>query len=216
MQVNLFDNGGFNDGPIRHEIDNAELLEFPTLIASQQASQIFSMLLAEIPWRQEHLRIAGKLRAIPRLQCWMGDRTSEYGYSGVRLRPCPWHPAVESVHQLVTEASNTAFNSVLINLYRNGQDSVAWHADDEAELGDSPLIASVSLGAERSFELKQKHQKPAAKYRMMLRHGSLLLMGGSMQQHWLHQLPKTKGIEDARINLTFRNIITNRTEAKSC
>jgi len=209
MQANLFDSSEPNEGPIRHDIEGAELLEFPCLIDSKQASKIFGTLLAEIPWRQEHLKIAGKLRAIPRLQCWMGDRSSEYGYSGVRLRPCPWHPAVDSVHRLVTEASDTAFNSVLINLYRNGQDSVAWHADDETELGGTPLIASVSLGAERVFELKQKHQRPALKYRLTLRHGSLLLMGGSMQQHWLHQLPKTKGLEDARINLTFRNILRN-------
>jgi alkylated DNA repair dioxygenase AlkB len=207
MQANLFDGDEPTGEAIKHSIDDALLLEYPQIVDSAEATQMFETLIADIPWQQEHLRIAGKLRAIPRLQCWMGDRTSEYGYSGVRLTPCPWHETVKAIHDRVADLSGSTFNSVLINYYRNGQDSVAWHADDESELGESPVIASVSLGAERIFELKQKHQTPAKKYKLPLRHGSLLIMGGTMQQHWLHQLPKVQGLNEERINLTFRNII---------
>lgn len=209
MQANLFDADETSMQPIRHSIENAELVEYPRLLEPNQASRILETLIADIPWRQEHLRIAGKLRAIPRLQCWMGDSASEYGYSGVRLTPCPWHKSVRDIHDLITELSGTRFNSVLINYYRNGQDSVAWHADDETELGETPIIASVSLGAQRRFELKQKHQSPAKKYQLSLGHGSLLIMGGMMQQHWLHQLPKEKGLLEPRVNLTFRNIMND-------
>jgi|TARA_B110000240_G_scaffold186902_1_gene224038 alkylated DNA repair dioxygenase AlkB len=209
MQANLFDGDEPTGEAIKHSIDDALLLEYPQIVDSAEATQMFETLIANIPWQQEHLRIAGKLRAIPRLQCWMGDRTSEYGYSGVRLTPCPWHETVKVIHDRVADLSGTTFNSVLINYYRNGQDSVAWHADDESELGESPVIASVSLGAERIFELKQKHQTPAKKYKLPLRHASLLIMGGTMQQHWLHQLPKVQGLKEARINLTFRNIIAD-------
>ena len=207
MQANLFDDEELPGEPIQHNIGNAELLEYPQLVSSVEASQMLETLIADIPWRQESLQIGGMLRAIPRLQCWMGDHGSEYGYSGVRLTPCPWHETVKAIHDRVAILSGCTFNSALINFYRNGQDSVAWHADDEAELGDNPVIASVSLGAQRIFELKQKHQTPAKKYQLPLRHGSLLLMGGTMQQYWLHQLPKIKGLNEARINLTFRNII---------
>jgi len=207
MQANLFDDDEPSGEAIRHSIDNAQLLEYPQIVERAEANRMFERLIADIPWQQEYLRIGGKLRAIPRLQCWMGDSASEYGYSGVRLSPCPWHETVKTIHDRVADLNGSTFNSVLINYYRNGQDSVAWHADDEIELGDTPVIASVSLGAERIFELKQKHQTPAKKIKLLLRHGSLLIMGGTMQQHWLHQLPKEKGLLEARINLTFRNIV---------
>ena len=207
MQTNLFSGDEPSGEAIKHSIHNAQLLEYPQIVDPSEATQMFERLITEIPWQQEHLRIAGKLRAIPRLQCWMGDSASKYGYSGVRLALCPWHETVKKIHDRVADLSASTFNCVLINYYRNGQDSVAWHADDETELGDTPVIASVSLGAERIFELKQKHQTPAKKYKLLLRHGSLLIMSGTMQQHWLHQLPKDKGLLEARINLTFRNIV---------
>ncbi len=207
MQANLFDGDETSTHVIKHSIGNAQLIEFPHLFETAEANQMLETLIADIPWRQESLRIAGKVRAIPRLQCWMGDTGSDYGYSGVRLTPYPWHNTVKVIHDRVADSSGSTFNSALINFYRNGEDSVAWHADDEAELGDSPVIASVSLGAQRVFELKQKHQLPAKKFKLTLRHGSLLIMSGTMQQHWLHQLPKVKGLQEPRINLTFRNII---------
>lgn len=209
MQANLFDGDEDLHQPIRHAIGDADLIEYPQVFSTAEALEMFDTLIADIPWRQEQLQIAGKLRAIPRLQCWMGDRTSEYGYSGVRLTPCPWHKTVECIHTRVTELCGVRFNSVLINYYRDGQDSVAWHADDEAELGEAAVIASVSLGAERVFQLKQKHRTPAKKYQLILRNGSLLVMASGMQQHWLHQPPKVNGLAEARINLTFRNILSD-------
>lgn len=207
MQANLFENERPATAPLRHLLGESELLEYQRVFSPNQADGLMHRLMTEIPWQQEHLRIAGKLRAVPRLQCWMGDRSSHYGYSGVRLTPCPWNETVSCIHERVSELSGFGFNSVLINYYRDGRDSVAWHADDEAELGERPIIASVSLGAERQFQLKQKNHSPAKKFQLILRHGSLLIMGESMQQHWLHQLPKVKGLAEPRINLTFRNII---------
>lgn len=207
MQTSLFNDHKSIDDVIVHSIADAELLEYPQIIDPNRATKLFKTLIADIPWRQESLRIAGKLRAIPRLQCWMGDQASVYGYSGMRLTPYPWHEAVRSIHNRIAELSGNTFNSVLLNYYRDGQDSVAWHADDEAELGDAPVIASFSLGAERTFEIKQKHQTPVRKYQLRLGHGSLLIMGGTMQKHYLHQLPKDKNLSKARINLTFRNIV---------
>jgi alkylated DNA repair dioxygenase AlkB len=209
MQANLFDTDDSSKDPTRHPLGDAELLEFLHLFSPTEADQILATLIQDIPWQQEYLKIAGRLRAVPRLQCWMGDHGSHYGYSGVRLSPCPWNKTVKSILARVSELSGSPFNSVLINYYRNGQDSVAWHADDERELGEAPVIASVSLGAERIFEMKEKNNSPAKKYRLPLRHGSLLVMGEKMQQHWLHQLPKVKDLQEPRINLTFRNIIAS-------
>jgi len=207
MQANLFENECPADAPLRHLLGDSELLEYRQVFSPDQADSLMLRLQKEIPWQQEHLRIAGKLRAVPRLQCWMGDQASHYGYSGVRLTPVPWNETASLIHERVSALSGLVFNSVLINYYRDGQDSVAWHADDEAELGKRPIIASVSLGAERQFQLKQKNRSPAKKFQLMLRHGSLLIMGETMQQHWLHQLPKVKGLAEPRINLTFRNIV---------
>ncbi|MEX0965022.1 MAG: alpha-ketoglutarate-dependent dioxygenase AlkB [Pseudohongiellaceae bacterium] len=206
MQSSLFDNE-LNNAPIRHALTDAELLEYPRLFPRTEADRLLTELITDIPWRQQHLRIAGVLRAVPRLQCWMGDRSSRYGYSGMRLAPCPWNNTVRSIRDRVSTFSGLKFNSVLINYYRDGQDSVAWHADDETELGERAVIASVSLGAERRFQLKQKNVSPPQKYQLALRHGSLLIMSETMQQHWLHQLPKVKGLTAARVNLTFRNIV---------
>lgn len=210
MQGNLFDGDETSTEVIQHSIGNAELLEYLQIFDRIEANQLLATLIADIPWRQESLKIAGTLRAIPRLQCWMGDAASDYGYSGVRLTPCPWNETVTSIHDRIASLTGNRFNSVLINYYRDGQDSVAWHADDEAELGATPVIASVSLGAQRPFELKQKGQAPAKKYQLPLRHGSLLIMGGTMQRYWLHQLPKVKGLQEPRINLTFRNILSDK------
>ena len=164
-------------------------------------------LLAEIPWQQDSIRIAGRLIAVPRLQCWMGDASSRYGYSGIRLQPVGWQETVLFIRHRVQDLVAMEFNSVLLNYYRNGQDSVAWHADDEKELGPDPLIASVSLGAERPFQLKSKMPGSYSNYRLLLQSGSILLMGKGMQINWLHQLPKVKNMSQPRINLTFRNIM---------
>jgi alkylated DNA repair dioxygenase AlkB len=136
----------------------------------------------------------------------MGDQGSSYGYSGIKLEPVPWQALVSEIKQYMQTLSGTDFNSVLLNYYRDGQDSVAWHADDEAELGSNPVIASLSLGAQRMFHLRHKRDKSRDRYRMALRNGSVLIMGNTLQNNWLHQLPKEFNLQSPRINLTFRKV----------
>ncbi|PCJ26058.1 MAG: alpha-ketoglutarate-dependent dioxygenase AlkB [SAR86 cluster bacterium] len=207
MQANLFDDSSNPDQFIQHDLGDSDIKEYPCAFAHSQSNILLQQLIDSIPWHQESIKIAGKVIQIPRLQCWMGDAQSVYGYSGMRLKPIAWNQLVTGIRDRVQILSNSAFNSVLINYYRSGDDSVAWHADDEPELGSNPVIASVSFGAERYFQLKQKHSAKPQKFQLKLRNGSLLIMGGSLQNNWLHQLPKVKGLALPRINLTFRNIV---------
>ena len=190
-----------------HALGDAKIHEFPQAFPETDASSLLARLLNDIPWQQEALRIAGKRINVPRLQCWMGDRSSLYGYSGMRLQPEPWQASVLTIRQRAEDLAGVKFNSVLLNYYRDGQDSVAWHADDERELGIDPIIASVSLGAERYFQLKPKEKGTGVNYRLLLRHGSILVMGKGLQSKWLHQLPKVTGLHLPRVNLTFRQIL---------
>ena len=207
MQTSLFLKPGNIDQCQLHALGDAEIHEFPQAFPESEASTLLSGLLRDIPWRQEALHIAGKRINVPRLQCWMGDRSSLYGYSGMRLLPIPWHTTVLTIRQRVQALAGIEFNSVLLNYYRDGKDSVAWHADNEPELGTDPIIASVSFGAERYFQLKPKQRGTANNYRLLLRHGSVLVMGKGLQSKWLHQLPKVEGLDQPRINLTFRQIL---------
>lgn len=206
MQTGLFDQSNEYSQYEDLDLGNANLRLWPTAFSLEDADSLFHTLHDTTDWRQESLWIAGQERLVPRLQCWMGDASSLYGYSGMRLEPVPWSDTVIVIKQRVETLTGLTFNSVLLNLYRNGSDSVAWHADDEPELGLHPRIASVSLGAERIFELKCKTDSSIPKSKMQLPHGSVLLMSKELQQHWLHQLPKVKGLDNPRINLTFRQI----------
>lgn len=179
---------------------------FPTPIDKE----FLDRLVSEICWQQDHITLAGRTLPVPRLQCWMGDPHCHYSYSGIRLTPRPWHPTVLEIHQRVAALANCRFNSVLLNYYRNGKDSVAWHADDEPELGPDPVIASVSLGAERLFQLKRKQARVDESQntaQLLLRSGSVLIMKNNIQNNWLHQVPKDKSLLSPRINLTFRQIL---------
>mgnify|MGYP006147888875 FL=1 len=207
MQSSLFDNLVPNNDFESHDLGNARIDEYPTAFKPRQALKLADTLINEIPWHQASIIIAGAPRQVPRLQCWMGDAESIYGYSGIRLSPEPWSEVVISIKQRLCDLTSLNFNSVLLNYYRDGHDSVAWHADDEPELGADPIIASVSLGAERDFQLCPKNSSSrAVKVRLKLRNGSLLVMGKGMQNNWLHQVPKANAISNPRINLTFRNI----------
>ena len=206
MQQNLFENPQDSGRFEEIELTDGRLRLYPGLFSGDQAARLLATLLAEIPWQQDQIRIAGKTLPVPRLQCWMGDAGADYGYSGIQLTSRPWHERVQALRKSVERLCNHSFNSVLLNLYRNGQDSVAWHADDEPELGQNPVIASLSLGAERPFSLKHRHN--GERYRLILPSGSLLLMDSCTQHYWLHQLPKVKNLTQARINLTFRQIRT--------
>ena len=209
MQANLFDDSSDADCLQVHQLGDGTLEEYPRAFTEQESENFMQALLANIPWRQEYLKIAGKVVAVPRLQCWMSDHKSSFAYSGLRLSPVLPDTVVDNIRQRVETLAAIKFNSVLINYYRNGQDSVAWHADDEPELGPDPLIASVSFGAERPFQLKRKRPAQAGKFQLTLRNGSILVMRGGLQENWLHQVPKVKDVNSPRINLTFRNIVRN-------
>lgn len=140
----------------------------------------------------------------PRLTAWYGDPGGEYSYSGVSHTPLAWTAPLLRLKHQVELATEAKFNSALLNLYRDGNDSVAWHSDDERELGPRPQIASLSLGAQRTFSLKHKARRDLPRVDLELTHGSLLWMGGTCQQHWLHQIPKRKRVTEPRINVTFR------------
>lgn len=172
--------------------------DFLTETAGLQAA-----LAAEVPWRQEHVRMFGRVIPMPRLTCWMGDPGCSYTYSRVRYEPVPWTPTVAALRQKVVAATGAPLNAVLLNRYRSGRDAMGWHADDEPELGPEPTIASLSLGAARRFDLAHREDADA-RVRVVLRDGSLLVMAGTTQGHWKHRIPRTTRALDERINLTFR------------
>ncbi len=167
------------------------------------ATADFETLVTTTPWEHRHIVMFGREVLQPRLACWYGDHA--YSYSGIRLDPRQWTEHLEGVRDRCAAASGTVFNSCLANLYRDGQDSMGWHADDEPELGTDPVIASLSLGDTRRFRMR--HTVTRETVDIELDHGSLLIMGGSMQHHWMHEIPKTKRPVGPRINLTFRTII---------
>ena len=167
---------------------------------------LMHVLQHNIEWRQEYLTIFGKTHPTPRLTAWYGDAHCIYKYSGHTCLPLPWTSELLSIkNQLEQFASGHTFNCVLLNYYRDGRDKMGWHADDEKELGQNPVIASVSFGATRRFDFKHK-VKREEKFSLDLHSGSVLIMQGDLQHHWLHQLPAQKRIQEPRINLTFRNI----------
>ena len=165
---------------------------------------LFEALRSTINWSQDDIKMFGKTYKIPRLQAWYGDKDLTYSYSGIQLNPLAWTPELSDIKSKIEAYSGYQFNSVLANLYRDGNDSNGWHADNEKELGVNPVIASVSLGEPRFFQLK--HRKTKDKYKILLENGSLLIMSGEMQHHWLHQIPKTAKPINGRINITFRII----------
>jgi len=178
---------------------------WPAAFGLEEASRLFDALRARIHWRQEEIVIFGQRRSVPRLVAWHGDPGANYRYSGTDHVPEPWTPELERLRARVGELSGAASNAVLLNLYRDGRDGMGWHADDEPELGRDPVIASVSLGAPRRFCLRHRRRKGLA-LDLELPHGSLLLMAGPTQHHWLHALPKTRRPVGERINLTFRRV----------
>lgn len=189
-------------------LPDAEVFYDPHFLEPGAAAHLLAELTATIPWKHELIRLFGKEVLQPRLTAWHGDPTAQYKYSGLTLVPQPWTPALLQLRQLVENASGTGFNSVLLNLYRSGQDSMGWHADNEPELGPNPVIASVSLGATRRFRLRPRDPQhtPHAPVALELATGSLLVMRGPTQQHWLHAVPKTARPTRPRLNLTFRYV----------
>ncbi|WP_028293080.1 alpha-ketoglutarate-dependent dioxygenase AlkB family protein [Oceanobacter kriegii] len=183
---------------------DGELDFYPAAVI--QPDPLFDILHQQLPWHSDTITVYGKEHRIPRLQCWLGDAGLAYTYSGKTLHTLPWHPVLQQLNQQLNQALGLNNNSVLCNLYRDGNDSMGWHSDDEAELGPAPVVVSMTLGAERDFALRKKGEtRMFAK--LPLSHGSVLVMKAGMQSRWQHALPKRAGIASARINLTFRQLI---------
>ena len=191
-----------------HEVilsDDGEVLFYRNFFNSVESDELFSKLYSEIKWRQDTIQIFGQSILLPRLTAWYGDKGKTYTYSGIEQHPESWTPTLLNIKARVEEIAEVRFNSVLLNLYRNGKDSVSWHSDDEPELGQNPIIGSVSFGGTRRFCFRHKRIRNH-KIEIELPQGSFLLMRGETQHHWLHQIPKTSKSVGDRINLTFRII----------
>ncbi|MGL5019817.1 MAG: alpha-ketoglutarate-dependent dioxygenase AlkB family protein [Luteolibacter sp.] len=162
-------------------------------------------LLRDIPWKNDEAVIFGKRIVTARKVAWYGDSNFSYTYSGTTKQALVWTDELAALKSIVEKLSATRFNSCLLNLYHDGNEGMAWHSDDEKSLGRDSTIASVSLGAEREFRFK--HKRLDEKVSVLLESGSLLVMKGTTQTHWLHSIPKTKKIRTPRINLTFRTMV---------
>jgi len=187
-------------------LDN-RMLYIPKFLSAEEADLLFQELSTSIQWREETIRMFGKWVLQPRLTAWYGDEGVTYSYSGRKMEPEKWTPALELLKKKVELQLKTPFNSVLLNFYRNGKDSMGWHRDNEPELGKNPIIASLSLGAERIFKVRTYDKsQPKQEVKILLGHGSLLVMQKDMQSLFEHELPKSAKVQHARINLTFRQI----------
>ena len=193
------------DSCIKIDMQDADVELYPELFSQKEASSLFEKLKNEISWQQEKIKMFGQVHDIPRLTAWYGEPNKTYVYSGIKVHSDPWTKTLLKIKEKIEKVSSVEFNSVLLNLYRDGSDGVSWHSDDEPELGHNPVIGSVSFGEARPFQLKHKFN-PELKQKVMLEHGSYLLMQGGAQHQWLHQIPKSKKKMGERINLTFRII----------
>lgn len=183
-----------------------ELLEYrPGLFGPAEADELLQRFIVETPWKQRVQQLYDKEVITPRLTAWYGDPGTDYSAVG-KSNPLPWTPGLLMIKQKVEPLAGISFNSVLLNYYRDGNDSVAWHSDRENVLGKNPIIASVTFGQVRSFDIRRKadhHQK----YSVRLEHGSFLLMKAGLQEHWEHRIAKSTKHMEPRINLTFRVVI---------
>lgn len=188
----------------RLPLPDADVRFDPDWLAPNEQAALFTALRHGIPWENHPVRLFGRELPAPRLSCWIGDPDATYGYSGLVRAPRPWSRVLAGLRDRIATAAEAPFNSVLANLYRDGRDAMGWHADDERELGPTPVIASLSLGATRRFVLK--HRAGAPRLAVELPPGSLLVMAGDTQASYRHALPRTAKPVGARINLTFRHV----------
>ena len=191
--------------PIFLDLPDADIIYYPQFFDKQAADIIFASLAQEIPWQQDEIRVYGKIHPQPRLTALFGNEGKSYSYSNITMQPHPWSLLLQKLKTAIEKVTDTNFTTVLLNQYRDGKDSNGWHSDNENELGINPVIASLSFGAERMFQLKHNLDKDLKKS-IVLEHGSLLLMKGTTQHFWKHQIPKTTKPIGSRINLTFRII----------
>lgn len=175
---------------------------YPDWLTPATAARALTQLIGEVEWRQDTMGTPAGRVPLPRLTAWQGEPDAVYVYSGIRNVPQPWTPTVAELKEAAESVCGVHFNSVLLNRYRNGTDSMGWHADREPELGAMPVIASVSLGVARTFDLR--HNKTGVVQSFLLKGGSLLVMKGNTQAQWRHRVPKEPRVTGERINLTFR------------
>lgn len=201
-QFDLF--GTSEDEKELFQVENGQYLFIPNFFSIEEGNYLFSRLDSTISWKQEKMNMYGKEVLFPRLTAWYGDSDRPYSFSGITLTPLPWTEELLQIKRKIETKTSAIFNSVLLNKYRDGSDSISWHTDAEKELGQNPIIASVTFGGTRNFQLR--HRDTGEKINLELSHGSLLIMQGELQHFWQHQIPKTKKQVDPRINLTFRVI----------
>lgn len=182
---------------------NVELIE--DFLGPNEADHLLDVLTNTLEWRQDSITLFGKSHPIPRLQCFIAQQGVRYRYSNLTMEGCGFPRALELIKQKIESTTNHSFNAVLCNLYRDGHDSMGWHSDDETELGEDPVIASLSLGSQRTFRFRAfKHKKETVDFE--LSHGSLLIMHAGVQKEWEHSVPRRLRVKQPRINLTFRLI----------
>jgi alkylated DNA repair dioxygenase AlkB len=186
------------------------LRHLPGWVAGPVADGWLLQLQQEVPWKQEHITLYGRRHAMPRLTCWMADPGCGYRYSGLENVIEPWTPLSEAIRRQVGAAAGRPFNSLLLNLYRDGRDAMGWHADDEPELDPGAPIASLSLGATRTLRFRPRLRGAAPTVAVELSHGDLLLMDPPTQHHWQHSLPRRLKVAAPRLNLTFRVVVGPR------
>ena len=191
----------FADAPIH--LENAELRLLPHWVDAARAQAWFAELVERTPWEQPSVHLHGRDYPVPRLVAWYGDAEASYRYSGLVHRPLPWTPLLAEIRARVQDEVGQRVNGVLLNYYRDGQDSMGWHSDDEPELGRNPLVASLNLGGARRFDLRRKGGT-AIEHSLELESGCLLVMSGATQHYWQHQVAKTRRPVAPRLNLTFR------------
>ena len=178
------------------------------LLSKEQADFYLTKLLETIEWRNDEAIIFGKKIVTKRRVAWYGEKPYQYIYSNTTKSALPWTEELLVLKTLIEKETGESFNSCLLNLYHSGDEGMAWHSDAETDLKKNGAIGSLSFGAERKFAFKHKQSKE--KVELILEHGSLLVMKGTTQTHWLHRLPPTKLITQPRINLTFRTIEYNK------
>jgi alkylated DNA repair dioxygenase AlkB len=196
----------FPSEKIVFDLPDASIEYYPAVFDEDKSNTFFQSLLEETPWQQDQITVFNKTHPQPRLTALYGESLKPYSYSGLTMHPHKWNPLLMYIKNEVEELTQSHFTTVLLNLYRDGRDSNGWHADNEKELGKNPSIASVSFGAARTFHL-QHNTIAEAKQKIILEHGSVLVMKGTTQHFWKHQISKTAKPIGPRINLTFRTIL---------
>ncbi len=200
--MDLFSNPSETENLLPYD---GEVLLCGTILEQDEANRYFNLLLNEVPWRNDEAVIYGRHIITKRKVAWYGDNTFSYTYSNTTRHALPWTPVLLELKDIAEKHSGTRFNSCLLNLYHSGEEGMSWHSDDEKELGKNTVIASLSLGAARKFSFKHKITKEKAD--VVLGNGTLIIMKGTTQTHWVHSLPKSLKVKSARINLTFRTFL---------